>query len=463
MRIPGANPVPVTGARVDRAGHNGQCSGGMGNTFRKTRIGLFMQSPMLGGAETLLRDLVWGIDRKRFDITFFYKPWGEFDHFLRLDELEDVTLAPINLVDPLGPAVVNLPGVPATSSKRWMRRARALHKKLPGRRAISAVASLGLRYSLWSPNRRRVLGSLQEQQLDVLHIVNGGYPGAASAQAAALVSKKIGVRACLMTVCSTTGPRPFPAPAEALIDGAVRRAVDRFIVPGETVGQALVTHRGIEPASLHTIRFGISAPDPFSFSRQSIEETRARFGARADETVIGMVASFAPVKAQRHLVDAAARLRDSGQSFRLVFVGDGPLRADTEQRVRDNGLKSWTTFTNFYPDVYEAMRAFDVSVLCSEIEGLPYVVLEAMSQAKPIVATNVGGVREAVIDGETGFLVAPRSPEALAAALRCVLADRERAVAMGLAGNERYRNHFTLTTMLREHEELYLTMAERRG
>ena len=101
------------------------------------------------------------------------------------------------------------------------------------------------------------------------------------------------------------------------------------------------------------------------------------------------------------------------------------------------------------------LRGFDVFVLPSRFEGFPLTVIEAMLAELPVVASDVGSVREAVLDGDTGLLVAPEDPEALARAVGALLADPARRRAMGQQGRRRALERFTVEAMARRFESLY--------
>lgn len=142
------------------------------------------------------------------------------------------------------------------------------------------------------------------------------------------------------------------------------------------------------------------------------------------------------------------------EPHRLILVGDGHLRPHLEAMVRD-GMSGRVTMLGARDDVPALLRAADIFVLASRWEGLPLAVLEAMMSRLPVVATTVGGVVEEVVDGETGLLVPPQNPEALASALARLLDDPALRRRMGEAGQARAREHFTEARMLKETAELY--------
>jgi glycosyltransferase involved in cell wall biosynthesis len=144
----------------------------------------------------------------------------------------------------------------------------------------------------------------------------------------------------------------------------------------------------------------------------------------------------------------------------VLLVGDdleagGAFRAGLEDEAERLGVRERVVFAGYRPDATALLAELDVFVLPSWVEGLPIVVLEAMAQRKPVVATPVGGTPELVADGETGLLVPPRDPEALAAALRRLLEDPDLARRLGEAGRARVAERFTAAQQTRRVLELY--------
>jgi glycosyltransferase involved in cell wall biosynthesis len=137
-------------------------------------------------------------------------------------------------------------------------------------------------------------------------------------------------------------------------------------------------------------------------------------------------------------------------SYRAAIVGDGPDRPDVEAALAGSG-----ELLGERRDVRELLAGADVFVLSSLSEGLPLSILEAMAAGLPVVASAVGGIPELVVDGETGFLVPPGDPEALAEALRRVVADDELRRRLGAGGRERAEQLFAVEPGRRAHVALY--------
>jgi len=201
------------------------------------------------------------------------------------------------------------------------------------------------------------------------------------------------------------------------------------------------------PAKLIVICNGI---DPYPFSQAQGSELRQQW-ATGRAPVLAFVGRLAPQKDPLTLLEATRQLSE----VKLLLVGDGPLRAEVERFIRENGLVNRVLLTGVRADIPDILAASDVFVSPSRWEGLPLAVIEAMMAGLPVVATRVGGVPELVEDGVTGFLVSPRDPEALTAAIQKLLDNEDLRCKMGQLGRRKALSHFTLERMLAQTQEVY--------
>jgi glycosyltransferase involved in cell wall biosynthesis len=172
---------------------------------------------------------------------------------------------------------------------------------------------------------------------------------------------------------------------------------------------------------------------------------------RVDGPLVGNVARLAEQKGHADLLEALAELPD----VRAAIVGDGPLRAGLEAQARELGLAGRVTFTGERDDVPDLLASMDVFAFPSLFEGLCLAVIEAQAAGVPVVATPVGGIRETVVEGETGVVVPVNDPQALAAGIRRVLADPPRARAMAEEARRRVFERFSEARMVERTLELY--------
>jgi len=170
---------------------------------------------------------------------------------------------------------------------------------------------------------------------------------------------------------------------------------------------------------------------------------------------IGIIASLLPIKDHATLVRAVALLAPRWPTVRLVVVGHGPEHDALQALANELGIGGVVRFAGLRPQTPSFHFLFDISVLCSVSEGFPNSLVEAMAAGRPIVATDVGGVRDAVREGENGLLVPARDPAALAAALTSLLTDAGKRAAMGTAGAERARREFHARVVVASLQDLY--------
>jgi len=166
-----------------------------------------------------------------------------------------------------------------------------------------------------------------------------------------------------------------------------------------------------------------------------------------------MVARFQPQKDHATLFAALETLEKLPWSLRLV--GDGPDLARWQGWVERKGWKRRVVFHGLSHEVPALLAQADVFVLASRWEGFPMSILEAMRSGLPVVASNVGGVSEAVISERTGLIVPPGDPAALAQALGRLMADRDLRRDWGARGRERFEGEFTFDRMLDKTERIW--------
>ena len=176
---------------------------------------------------------------------------------------------------------------------------------------------------------------------------------------------------------------------------------------------------------------------------------------RPDSLILGIVASLTPIKDHATLLRALGILAPEWPTAHLVVVGQGPEGDNLRRLAAELGVANVVRFAGLRPQVPSFHFLFDISVLSSVSEGFPNTLVEAMAAGRPIVATDVGGVRDAVRDEENGFLVPPRDPAAFAEALRALLHDADLRRRMGAAGAARARAEFHAEHVVGSLEQLY--------
>lgn len=232
------------------------------------------------------------------------------------------------------------------------------------------------------------------------------------------------------------------------------RFAHRIVANSDSVAQ-LVVDEGVARGRVVTIPNFISdaafdpAPDAWRLA------LRRELALPDDAQVIGCVARLSPVKDHASLVLAMALLAPRHPMARLVLIGDGECRLALESLVRDQGLAGRVHFAGMRPNTPNPHWLFDVSVLSSLSEGFPNSVVEAMAASRPVVATRAGGIPDAVTDGESGVLVAPRDVHRMAEAIDMLLSSPARREAMGAVGQAFARSHFAQATVVGRLSDWY--------
>jgi len=176
------------------------------------------------------------------------------------------------------------------------------------------------------------------------------------------------------------------------------------------------------------------------------------------------VANFRPRKRHCDLVEALAVLQGKGMRLRCILLGDGSTRREVEYLVRERHLMNVVEFLGKREpqEVKNLLREGDIFVLPSLWEGLPRSVMEAMAAGLPVIGTDVNGISELVVHGETGFLVPPKEPAALAGRIEKLVNDTDLRRRMGEIGRLRITREFSLAKMVRSYEHVYKDLVQRK-
>jgi len=235
----------------------------------------------------------------------------------------------------------------------------------------------------------------------------------------------------------------LPMHSESALRRRLRRwlvlRLDAHISVGVRAARAIEAELGLATGSVETIHNGVRQ-HPASSPRE-----------RGVGHVVGSIGRLSWQKGYDVLVDALARVPEA----EAIIVGEGPQRENIERCARDAGVDGRLTLIGWSDDARSYLRGLDAFVLPSRFEGFPLVILEAMLAGVPVIATDVGSVSESVTDGDTGILVAPENPGALADAIRRVLADPELARKIGERGRQVAQQRFTSRQMAESFERVY--------
>src|SRR5437867_2260019 len=235
------------------------------------------------------------------------------------------------------------------------------------------------------------------------------------------------------------------------------RQVDCYIAASEAIRRMLVAD-GVPAARTVTVHEGIDVDHVRAAPPVNVHEA---FWLPHHAPVVGNVAALVPHKGQRYLVEAAHLVVQDMPDVRFVILGEGELREHLEKQIHEHHLEKHVLLPGFRTDVLGCIKGFDIFAMCSVTEGLGTSLLDAMACARPIVATDAGGIPEIVEDGVNGLLVAPRDAAALATAIVRLLKDEGLRRRMGEAGLARVRERFTVDRMVAGTAAVYERVAGR--
>ena len=229
------------------------------------------------------------------------------------------------------------------------------------------------------------------------------------------------------------------------------RFCSAFTVVGPDVARYYTEELGVPSSRMHVIanavdldQFRVAGPGP-----------RTGLGISDEEVVFGIVGRLEPEKDHRTLLQAFRALLAHRPAARLLIVGDGSLRGEIEAQCRALDLERKVTLLGARSDIPEVLAAVDVFVLSSVQEGVPLSVVEAMGAGKPVIATDVGGLRLLVKPAVNGLLVPPADPAALEEAMRELAGNAALRQEMGRQSRQLAEASFGLSTMINGYQEIY--------
>ena len=302
-----------------------------------------------------------------------------------------------------------------------------------------------------APAIRILTGLLRAGEIDLIHAHNGR-----TGLAAAVSTWRAGLG-------RTVATQHFITPGR-LRQGAVKRALSavahgwtnariaHFVAISGAVRDAMLARGDAGPERITVVPNGLSVPAPRPGAAARV---RAEFYLAPGTPLVVCVARLEREKDLPTLLAALPAVARAVPGVRCLIVGDGADRAALAQRLADLGLAETVTLTGFRPDPLDFIAAAEVFVLPSPAEPFGLAILEAMALGRPVVAMDGGGPREIVVEGETGRLVAPGDPAALATALTALLRDATLRARLGERGRARFDAFFTTGHMARATLDLY--------
>jgi glycosyltransferase involved in cell wall biosynthesis len=232
-----------------------------------------------------------------------------------------------------------------------------------------------------------------------------------------------------------------------LLQGSLWRLVNGGIAISDSLRQFLIRTEFAPPSKVTTVHYGLD-PTSIHFDPDARQKLWAELNIPPDAMLLGSLCRLTAQKGLTYAIEALRQISTDFPNTHYVIAGEGELLVELSQQAEQAGLKNRVHFLGWRPDARDLLSAFDVFLIPSLWEGFGLVALEAMAASVPILASRVSALPEIVVDGETGYLVSPSDPLALAEKLRLLLSDRPSARQLGKAGRHRLEQVFSVDRMV---------------
>ncbi len=232
---------------------------------------------------------------------------------------------------------------------------------------------------------------------------------------------------------------------------AISKKTAGIIAISSWIRDFIIKTEEVSPEKSRTIYYGLQ--DLPTYSETST--VRSELGIPGDTVVVGIIARLVKQKGHKYLIDAFCRAREKNSDILLLIVGDGDLKNELLQQVKEKGLEEAVVFTGYREDTVRMLSVIDVFVHPSLWEGFGLSILEAMAKGKAVIATKLSAIPELVIDGETGILVPSEETDILSKKIFELAENRELRSCLGRKGRERWKKMFSVDKMINETEKFY--------
>lgn len=246
---------------------------------------------------------------------------------------------------------------------------------------------------------------------------------------------------------------PLGSKSVLILEKLFARITDRIAVLSGIEKEDFEKFKIGNAAKISIITSGIEL-DEYNIDRDA-ESKKGEFGIKEGEFTVGMIARLETVKGPSYFIEAAPFILNTVKNVKFLVIGDGALRDKLKILCKELGVADKFIFTGWREDINEILCILDVVVLVSLNEAIGRIILEAGSCAKPVVATNVGGIPSVIEDKKTGILVPPKNPQKLAEAVIELLGDANKRQEMGRRAKERVQANFGMEKMIKDFDDLY--------
>jgi glycosyltransferase involved in cell wall biosynthesis len=253
----------------------------------------------------------------------------------------------------------------------------------------------------------------------------------------------------------------WKSPLRVLLDRVLNRVTDLRICVSRDILEIRARRERTPKANLEYLPNGVDQ-EVFRAPARTREDVMGEFGWVPDDRLVVSVGRLVKEKNYTLLVEAVASLMRRDPGVRCVIAGEGPCRGEIDAHIADTDTPENIRLVGARKDIVDLLHAADVFVLSSLREGLPVSLIEAMASGRPIAATDVGGIPDAIENGENGILVPPADVRALSEAIWSLLSDRDFASKLGISAMRTAAEKFSLEHVVRRTKEVYFEIYNRK-
>lgn len=238
------------------------------------------------------------------------------------------------------------------------------------------------------------------------------------------------------------------------LEQTINRAAARIIVPSAMISEILTERQNVDPEKVDVILYGFDPAKYASIRSEDVSRVRVDLGFEG-RFVVGNFSRLHEEKGQRYLIEAAAEIRKTIPELLVVVVGEGPERVRLEQQIEELGLQETVKLLGWRTDAMALMAAVDVIAQSTLQEAFSQVMCEALWLGKPLVMSEVSGVRDIIQNGENGMVVPAANSTALTKAIVELAANNDLCRKLGLNGRQFVGENLTIGKMIRFYEDSF--------
>jgi len=399
----------------------------------KKNIHYHSDCPFFAGCENMLVNFFHNNDLKEnFNITFSYRYTEKYEDGFKSRVNEKVESYPLNLIDKWEEVEIAKNNIKSTFLKNFVKK------------------FVKDKYFVLFYNYLVLKNFFKNKKIDILHINNGGYPGAYSCLSAVFAARSAGIKKIVFVVnnIAINSNSKF----DWIVKSYIKKYTSKFITGSKYAGNALIKELKLPSEKYLTIHNGIN----LRLLTESRFDTIKRLNLDGFDFIVGIVAILEERKGHIYLIKAIEKIVLSNDKIVLAVEGNGPLESELKTYVKNNNLEKNIKFIGNEKNVFDFINAADMIALPSiGFEDFPNVILESMALGKVVIASNIAGVPEQIENMESGIIVEAKNIEDLYRNILAVMNDKDLKRTISENAKKRFFEMFTDNKSVDNYIKLY--------